>query len=253
MSNSRQEHQAEGNRKIIGLKPVVKKVESIPVSTPEDELQNVEQQLEIAKEKLARVKQEAEQTVQQANEQAEKQKSDWLKEKERLYEEVKQQGYQAGFEMGKQEGIMQYEGMLNEAKAIINDAKTDYEAVLEKSEDTVLELAIRAASRIIHRELAESDVFANIVQQVIREAKDQEKIAVYSHPDDYQVIMKQKDELRNIVVGQAELYFYPVLDLAKGSCIVETSFGRIDAGVDTRLLELRDKLFEVSRGNPNEH
>ncbi|WP_053219669.1 flagellar assembly protein FliH [Virgibacillus senegalensis] len=242
---------SSGGRKVIGIKPVTMR-EKPDLQEAGGELEQTELKLEQARSALEKAKMEAEQLISSAERQVAKKQSDWEAQKKLLYEEVKQEAYQAGYNAGRSEAKKEYEEHVNKARQMVDLAQQDYQTILDQSEVALLELSMKAASKIVHRELETEDVFLDIVKQVLKEAKQQEKIAVYAHPEDYELMISQQDELRNIVVGEVQLHFYPDAELSRGSCIVESTYGRIDASVDTRLLELRQKLFEALRETPDE-
>ncbi|QTM99412.1 flagellar assembly protein FliH [Sediminibacillus dalangtanensis] len=250
MSDSHPIHSDTG-RKVIGIKPVTVR-EKDEYHKSEIELDQTVLKLKQAQEDLEKARNEAGFLTKEAERQIAIERSEWESEKKRLYEEVKQSAYETGFETGRSDAQKQYEEFVDKARELADLAQQDYQTILDKSEDAILTLSIKAASKIIHKELETTDAFLEIVKNVLKEAKQQENIAVYIHPDDYQLVISQQDELRNIVVGEAHLQFYPDIELTRGSCIVETSFGRIDASVDTRLIELREKLFEALRENSDE-
>ncbi|SDL74142.1 flagellar assembly protein FliH [Sediminibacillus halophilus] len=240
------------DRKIIEIKPVTLREKDEQHQKSGIELNQAELKLKQVQEDLAKARNEAEFITKEAERQIANERNDWESEKKRLYEEVKQSAYESGFETGRSDAQKQYEELVEKARELADLAQQDYQTIVDKSEDTILTLSIKAASKIVHHELETTDAFLGIVKSVLKEAKQQENIAVYIHPDEYQLVISQQDELRNIVVGEAQLQFYPDIELARGSCIVETSFGRIDASVDTRLMELREKLFEALRENSDE-
>ncbi|WP_371068399.1 flagellar assembly protein FliH [Sediminibacillus sp. JSM 1682029] len=250
MSNNHPIH-PDSRRKIIGIKPVVAQ-EKVELQNSKTGLEQTESELKQAKEALKKAREEAEFLTKETERQIANERSKWESEKKQLYEEVKQAAYEAGFESGRSDARKEYEEFVDKARELVDLAQQDYQTILNQSEDAVLTLSMKAASKIVHQELETTDAFLGIVKQVLKEAKQQENIAMYIHPEDYQLVISQQDELRNIVVGEAQLQFYPDIELTRGSCIIETTFGRIDASVDTRLIELREKLFEALRENSDE-
>ncbi|MCT2534521.1 flagellar assembly protein FliH [Aquibacillus koreensis] len=240
-------------RKIISIKPVISKNTPIGQEDPVDELSQLKAKLEQAKQQLAQVREEADHILEQARQQVAIEREQWEKEKNHLMENAKQTGYQEGFELGRNESIEKHKELIEQARSTINLAKKDYHLKLEQSEEEVLQLALKAASKIMHHSIEESEHFLHIVKDVLKEVKEQHSVQITAHPEDYQVMFQHKDELENIVSSKTEFSIYPDHELQRGSCIIETPFGKIDASLDSQLQELRNKLFHLSREVGHEH
>lgn len=233
--------------KIIGIKPV-KKLYQIEKEEPKEKKEeDVAELAEQARKILEQAKEEAETMLDSARKTIQQEKVEWEKEKEMLTKQAKEQGIQIGTEQGQQQGYQEYENLLGQAAQIIKLAKKDYQATLTESEDMIVHIALTAASKILKTEVEKTEHYVQMVQYVLKEVKDQTKITVFSHPEDYHLLLTQKDELLNIVHYDADLTIYPDSELTRGACIIESPYGMIDAGIDSQLQELRDKLFEISK------
>ncbi|WP_171038021.1 flagellar assembly protein FliH [Aquibacillus sediminis] len=250
----------EHNKKVIGIKPIQ------TVSTPleqsntdyEDSVPSeVEQQIKElhlqAKQEIDKAKKQAKEIVDQAKSQIDQEKQDWQQEKQEWIRQASENGFTEGFEAGKQQGFEQYQQMLDQATQLIDLAKTDYQHTIDQSEDLILELGLRAASKILHVQLENNTTMVELVRDVLKEVKEQPLVNVVTNPEDYSIILEYKDELVPIMKGSGELYIYPDSGLTKGDCIVETPYGKIDVSIDSQLNELRNKLFELAQGGNREH
>lgn len=251
-------HPHPSGKRVIGIKPFFQQQESEAPSQVDDkqdrelEVKQLEEEandkLRHAESKLAEVKQETERMVQQAQEEVEQQKGKWEQEKQQLIEETKQAAYKDGHEQGKNDAFREYEQLIEEAKKIVETANHDYHAKVEQSEETILNLGIKIAEKVISKKLDDDpSAFMSIVHSVIHEVKELEQLALYVHPDQYPNVINQKSELEMIVDYQANLSIYPKNGLKQNQCYVESSFGRVDASVDSQLEELRAKLFSLLR------
>ncbi|MDL4840061.1 flagellar assembly protein FliH [Aquibacillus rhizosphaerae] len=235
--------------KVIGIKPVQINVHKSVEDNDNDaseQLLSIEKELNDALTQLEQTKLETTKLVNAAKEQIDKEKQIWETEKKQLIEDAQLSGYQDGFDSGSKESMDQYKQLVDHAKTIVDEAKTDYLRTIDQSEEEILKIGINVASKIIHTVIDEGDEFINIVRDVLKEVKEQASINIFSHPEDYQIILNHKQELLNIISSKAVLSIYPDSDLEKGSCIVETPFGKIDASVQSQLLELRNKLFHIT-------
>lgn len=235
-----------GRSKVIGLKPIVTKSSTLTL-TEEEQRRNADILYQNAEKAMREAEQEAEIMLAGVRQQIQTEQMAWQEEKKLLETEAKEQGFQEGVETGRQEGFETYSEMIEKARQVIEEAKQDCQSILTESEDIILHLALSAASKILDAEVKAESGYVEMVRQVIKEVKDQKKIAVYAHPEDYQVLLRQKEELINIVHFDADLAIYPDSELTRGACIIESPYGRLDAGIDSQLQEMRNKLFDLAR------
>ncbi|WP_182199155.1 flagellar assembly protein FliH [Paraliobacillus salinarum] len=231
------------SNKVIGLRPIY-----VPNSEAKTDQQNFEnERLQVKKEvqNLEERKQHTQQWIEASRQQIEKEKKAWEEEKLRWIENAKKEGYNAGFDQGKQDGLLHYQDLIAQAKNIIDMTRNDRMEMITQNERFILNVSLEVATKIIHQSLIEKDAYIEVVKNVILEAKEQPSIQIYAHPDDYQTCQKYRDELFAIVDPKIELSFYPDDSLQIGSCIMVTPIGKIDASVDTQLENLRNQLHAL--------
>lgn len=206
-----------------------------------------------AKRELDQVKAELEQKKAQISSikaEIEKEKENWAEEKKNWVAAAEKEGYEAGLLRGKEESKQQFSGFIDQANAITETALLDYNKTIEKSEETILSLAIHTAGKIMKQTLKADPVsYLPIVKAAIKELKDQRKITVYLHPDHYHTVMEQKDELTHILEDGMKLSIYVKEDLAVNGCLIQHPFGQVDVSVDTQLEQIRKALFEIAMEN----
>ncbi|WP_158555936.1 flagellar assembly protein FliH [Peribacillus glennii] len=170
-------------------------------------------------------------------------------EKPQMVQEAREQGFNEGLETGRKKGYEEWAETLEYAKQIVSASKNDYQSHIEESERTILELGIKVAERIIGNKMQDSgEVYLSLVKQAIKEARDYLDVEIHVHPDHYEYILSQKEELMSIFPKDAGLYIYPDQELPAKGCIIESAHGRIDASVDSQLDEIKQKLVEMLEG-----
>ncbi|MBA2174113.1 flagellar assembly protein FliH [Halobacillus locisalis] len=240
------------SNRVIEIKPIALQNEKLAhQEIPEEaKLQEKQQQmdkkLKEAEQHRVQVNEEVTRLKQQAEKDIEEAKTRWAEERVKLVEEAKTEGYQAGFDQGLKESKQQFEAKLNQANAIIDEANQSYHRTVESSEETIIELAVRSAERILNYELDQREgAFVEVVKRAIKEVHDQPEITVTVHPDHYELVSAQREELHRITHSKADLSIYVRDDVDANGCLIESPFGLINAGVDQQLNELRQRLFEV--------
>lgn len=217
----------------------------------EDEEERVNES-EAAQFLLSDAEDQASQILEQANNELEQtmaeinqRRADFEAERLQLIEEAKQAGYQEGFQKGEVDANVQYQSILDQANDIVSLAKQDYEAKIESSAEEIVELAFELAKRVWYATEDTKDQFLALVKQVISEVKEYDDISIYVDPEHYEHVMGYKDELIRILQKDTHLAIYSDEKAPKGTCYVETSFGKVEASVDTQMNQLKEKLLEV--------
>lgn len=252
----------EGKKRIIQLKPLSGALPYLDDSYYEsEEVQEKtvdSKQVEAEAEEIIRnaekeaisILRDAENKLQEIIHQIEVEKQNWVIEKDHWIEGAKQDGYAVGFESGKQDGFNEFKTLINTAQDTVKLSKQDYLKNVEQSETTILHLGLKAAEKIIGftMELNE-DVFLNLVKQVIKEVKDHQDVQIHVHPQYYSLLISQKEEIKAYFNNPTtQIYIFPDDELNETDCIIESSFGRIDASIDSQLNELKLKLLQILEG-----
>lgn len=249
MSNSYSNHQS-WKAKQIKVRPIEVNNEDSSTSTEkslENEPKSIQAEIEQAREELQKLKEQQSTLINQTNTEIETAKENWETEKQQYIEQAKEAGFTEGFEIGKQESLDQYKQLIQNANKIIESATKDYHSTIENSEETILELAVHVAQKIIKKDLSENqETFISIVNTAVTEVKNQSKISIYVHSEKYELVIGQKEEIARLAGEETDLSIYINDDLNEDSCYIEHPFGKIDSSIDTQLQELRKALHETS-------
>ncbi|MDR0121655.1 flagellar assembly protein FliH [Bacillus pumilus] len=230
--------------------------QTIPLQQVEFKKEHHEEELvnetEVSQLVLSDAEDQASRIVEQANSELEKtmaeinqRRADFEEERMQLIEEAKQAGYQDGFQKGEADAMSQYRSILDQANDIVSLAKQDYEEKIESSAEKIVELAFELAKRVWYSAEDTKDQFLALVKQVISEVREYDDISIYVDPEHYDHVMEYKDELIRILQKDTHLAIYSDEKAPKGTCYVETSFGKVEASVDTQMNQLKEKLLEV--------
>ncbi|MFJ5963390.1 flagellar assembly protein FliH [Bacillus sp. NPDC093026] len=210
-----------------------------------DPVNETQPTLNDAEDQASRILEEANRKLEQTMVEIKQRRADFEAERLQLVEEAKQAGYQEGFQKGEADAKVQYQSILDQGNNIVRLAKQDYEAKIESSAEKIIELAFQLAKRVWYATEDSKDQFFALVKQVMSEVKEYDDISIYVDPDNYEHVMNHKDELIRILQKDTHLAIYTDEKAPKGTCYVETSFGKVEASVDTQMNQLKEKLLEV--------
>ncbi len=222
-------------------------------NTEQEMIENLEKSIQVKQKQLEELEDKVKTKLENAEMEITKQKDLWKQEKEQLITSAKKEGYEKGFEVGKNDSLAQYHQLIENANSIIDKANIDYQNIIESSDEEVLHIAIEVANKILHQELKDDTTFHQMVKGFLKQFKEQSTIKLFVHPDDYERLLAFKDELMQIVNHRAELFIYPNEELSKHSCLLETPYGKIDASIDSQLEEIRNRLFQLMEEIEREH
>ncbi|MEH7234774.1 flagellar assembly protein FliH [Bacillus sp. JJ1562] len=233
-------------KRVIGLK-VLQTSENNQVEPEQQNLQFVSQKMiDEAKEQADKIVKDAITYSNSVRQQILVEKREWEEEKQELVQKTSEEGFQAGKAEGREQGYQEYSDLLSEARQIIDKSKHDYDRYLDSSEEVILRLALTVAEKIIGIHLSEQPTdFNYLVKKALKEVKEHSEITIQVNPRFYPFVIEQKEELAAVLNRETNLFVYPNEDLGEADCVIESSFGKINASVDTQLSEIKEKLLSL--------
>ena len=201
---------------------------------------------------LIRLAQEkAEELLQMAQQQAENIKNQSAQESAQLKEQAKEEGRSQGYDLGYKQGLAAANDRMKEqltqtserCNAMILASEQEYSRIVQEAEPQIIELVLAICRKIIVEEVGErpSAVLA-VVREALQRVRDQKQIVIHVSPDDYDFILAARRELQSVIGAEQSLSITADPVLNKGGCLIETSFGTVEAGIDTQLDSIRKVL-----------
>lgn len=170
----------------------------------------------------------------------------WEQEKLALQQQAYEEAFQAGYEEGRNKAISEMHDSIQTANAAIQSAHDNAKAYLESQERVILEIAMRAASRILGKVLTDDEEsFLSIVRRGLKEAREMKEIKLYVSLDHYDIVSSNRAELSAIFPPDIPFLIFANDDFQAEDCIIETNHGRIVVSVDEQLNELKEQLVEL--------
>ncbi|AOM83188.1 flagellar assembly protein FliH [Salisediminibacterium beveridgei] len=208
--------------------------------------QGKESEIKMREEELQRKEEELNNQWRQFEEEAAVIRQEMNQQAEQIFNEAAENGFNQGHQEGIEQGKTQCDEQIQEARQMIELARHDVVRRIEEAEPDILELSVAVASRILGKTVeTHPETWLHMVKQAIYEVREQEEVKVYVPPDWYPMTIQGQRELQEVAVHVGELIILPDEQLSGHQCVLETPFGRVDASMDTQLLEIRHALFEV--------
>lgn len=180
---------------------------------------------------------DAEEVLAKVHEDAEKYKVEVAKECEKLKEKAEQEGFAAGY----QKWAEQITALENEIIKVRED--------LEK---TLIPVALKAAKKIVGREIELSeDTIVDIVSTALKAVSQHKQITIFVNKKDLDPIEKGRSRLKEIFESLEVLSLRDRDDIPRGGCVIETEGGIINARLENQWSAL-EKAFTILMKKPKE-
>ncbi|MGD6832721.1 flagellar assembly protein FliH [Sutcliffiella halmapala] len=179
-------------------------------------------------------------------------KEKWKQEKQQWMDQASKEGYEQGFQAGKTEALMEYEGLCLQAKQAVELSKLEHQKKVDSSIETIMAISIKVAEKILGHEFErDSDAYMKMVQTALKEVKEKEEVKIYVSTKQYPHLILNKQHLQNILNSQYDLLIYPEADIQEDGCWIDSSAGRMEVSVQTQLTEIKEKLLQLVKPEAN--
>ncbi len=200
---------------------------------------------------IAGAMEEAERIRDQARQDADSWWQARREEDDQYREEVAKQGYEEGYLAGTEDAAkslaLEWDGRMQEAQTVVTQAYAAKESIIAEAERFAVELSCSIAEKIVGHVLTEAPELAlKLFGQALSRRKEQGVIVLCVSPKQFAFVQAAKEELTASIDSQAELQIVPDASVSEGGCIVRSSFGSIDARVDTQLEAIKQQLLRIA-------
>lgn len=163
-------------------------------------------------------------------------------------EEVQRDAYERGLKEGKELVDRDLIRVVHGMAQAVNRWKAEEDSLREAMKHDVLRLILAIARQVVMAELkSHPEAIGEIVRKLLEEAEGRKVFSVHLHPDDVKRLAASP--LAHLLEG-AEIAVHPSEEMSPGGCILETSFGRLDARLETRIQELAESLLAGQAPGP---
>jgi len=160
----------------------------------------------------------------------------------RIISEARDMGYQNGLDTAAREG----EAIKTEAQQVLDNAISERIAMQESLEPEIVEMIIGITEKLLGN-ITEVNpaIITNLIKQGFSAAAISGNVTVYVSADDYEHVLKNKDELLTLTDGSVKLQITKDLSLSPMDCVIETPFGDIDCSLGQQFESLRANLTYI--------
>jgi flagellar assembly protein FliH len=155
----------------------------------------------------------------------------------KIQEEARQRGYkegqEEGFQAGEQTVKEHFNSSLESLKVLTEQLSEAREKTYSLLEREMVEIITTLARKVFRSELeGKKGGIHAIVRIAIESVLDRESLVIKVHPDDHKGLEDYGQELIQLFHDIKNVKFESHASVARGSCIVESNFGTVEAGLD---------------------
>lgn len=175
----------------------------------------------------------AEEIINKLKKEAEQYKLEVASECEKIKEQARQEGFEEGFKQWSDH---------------VANLEKEIKEVREETEKHILPVALKAAKKIVGREIELSDdTVLDIVSSTLKSVAQHKKIVIYTNKKDQDVLEKNRVKLKEIFENIESLSLRERPDLTPGSCVIETEAGIINANLENKWAVLEQAFQKMAK------
>jgi type III secretion protein L len=173
---------------------------------------------------------EASEVLHKIQEEADKYRMQIAVEQEQIKEEARQEGFEEGFKAWAEH---------------ITRLEQEIASIRKELQKTILPVALKAAKKIVGREVELSeDAVVDIVANSLKAVSQHKKIVIYVNKKEVELLEKHKQRLKGMFEQLESLSIKERDDIDRGGCVIETEGGIINARIENLWMVL-ERAFEV--------
>lgn len=171
--------------------------------------------------------------VERAVQEAEKYKAEVAAECEKIKEKAKNEGYEAGYQ--------KWTSQIAQLESEISKVRKDMEKVL-------IPVALKAAKKIVGREMELSEnTIVDIVANTLKAVSQHKKITIFVNKKDLDPLEKSRQRLKDVFESLEVLSLRERSDIAPGGCVIETEGGIINAQLENQWSALEKAFSSMAK------
>ncbi|MDD5529863.1 MAG: FliH/SctL family protein [bacterium] len=162
-----------------------------------------------------------------------------------FWNKVYEEGFKDGIIKGTEKGLTMAKNELQNTKEklefLVHSFLEEKEKLLKSSEITVFKLVKEIAKKVIEIEISEnSKVIVDTVSDAIKRIREEERVIIKVNPVDFDIIKSKESEWLASLPYVSKFQIIADENISRGGCLIETSVGKIDATIESKLKKLEE-------------
>ena len=161
--------------------------------------------------------------------------------------EARNQGEDQGKEEGFASGKAEVDRLIERTQTVLERAQDKRADILNETEKEIIDLVLLIARKVI-KVISENqrDIIITNVIEALRKVRAKGNIVIKVNLADLRLATEHKQNFINSMESVKSINIVEDSSVDLGGCIIETDFGEIDARIASQLMELENKILEIS-------
>lgn len=178
-----------------------------------------------------------------------KEAEDILKKAQENASLVEKEGYEKGFAQGEKDGLELGEKkatkVIENIENLLIEVSHQKKEMIKQYEREILELMFAVVKKIIHRQIkTDEQVVKDTIFEAVHFAAKKSQIIVKVNPEDFDYVERLRPEFFSKFKELKSIMVTSDPSITRGGCFCETSYGDVDARIETQL----EKIYQSLEG-----
>jgi len=154
------------------------------------------------------------------------------------------EGHAEGMARAREEALAEVRTALSSLEEMCAGVERRLAEIEDEAVPAAAGLAVEIAARVVRAEVAaRPERVLDVIRAAMRRAVDRERLQVRVHPADLAMCRDAAPELIGTTGGIGRLDFFDDQRVTRGSCLLETNVGDVDATFESQLARIHEALF----------
>jgi flagellar assembly protein FliH len=138
--------------------------------------------------------------------------------------------------------VKQRSELLEIQNGILQSLRQALPGVIRECETTLVALALQSAQKLVAALPISREMVEAIVREALTQVEETSDCTILLHPEDFELLQRANSPVLLSDAGGEKIRFEQAQQLSRGSCLVQTRFGIVDARRETKLSLLKQSL-----------
>lgn len=172
-----------------------------------------------------------------------------LKELREKVLRIEKEAYEKGFEQGEKDGrelgVKRLETVIQQLRGLLAEIEREKQGIFQTVEKEMLRLMLEIGRRLFRRAaLIQETTILEVLKEAFQYVTEHSEIVLRLNPMDYHYLKAYSGDLPFASEEEAGLRILQDPGITRGGCLLETSFGTIDATIESQIDALISALLE---------
>jgi len=169
---------------------------------------------------------------------------------------LEKEGYEKGFAQGEKNGLelgqKRIETMMGQLHSLLKDIERQRIDLYRQYTREMIQLVLSIAKKVLHREVnIQEDTIGFTLQEAIKFVLDRKEVRIHLNPVDFEFLLSHRERLPLAGEEMEEIQLVKDPAISRGSSLLETSFGNIDATLENQFDQIASLIWqEIEKSNP---